>query len=197
MKMIFEFTIASATLLTFPALAGHGGADEGPKVLTEFVRSEKSPRNSEGDVVELRDGRLLIVYSQYYADAANKFAGGHDNASARIVACESADGGRTWSAPRTVAEKGATDLNVMSASFLRLKDGALALFYLVKRSSFDCRPAMRVSRDEGRTWSAPSLCIADADARYYVMNNARAVSVGGRILLPLARHNPVKKNGRT
>ena len=33
-------------------------------------------------------------------------------------------------------------MNVMSVSLLRLKSGAIAMFYLVKDSLTDCRPMM-------------------------------------------------------
>jgi len=42
----------------------------------------------------------------------------------------------------------------MSVSLLRLQNGEIALFYLLKNSEQDCRPVMRLSRDEGTTWSA-------------------------------------------
>ena len=41
--------------------------------------------------------------------------------------------------------------NVMSVSLERLPGGEIALFYLVKNSLVDCRPSMRISRDEAKT----------------------------------------------
>lgn len=164
--------------------------DAVPAVLAEFAKSDEHPRNSEGDVVRLRDGRLLVVYSHFYKDASSEFAdGGSDNSSAELVLTESADGGKTWLKMRTAVRKDKGALNVMSASFLRLGDGRLALFYLNKVSSADCRPVMVVSSDEGATWSAPVCCVAEGDKGYYVLNNARAVRLrSGRIALPLAFH---------
>lgn len=164
--------------------------DAVPAVLTEFAKSEAHPRNSEGDVIGLHDGRLLVVYSHFYRDSTSRHAdGGDDDSSAELVLTESADGGRTWSPMRTAVRKGEGTLNVMSTSFLRLGDGRLALFYLNKISSADCRPVMVVSSDEGATWSAPVDCVDVRDKGYYILNNARAVRLkSGRIALPLALH---------
>jgi photosystem II stability/assembly factor-like uncharacterized protein len=50
---------------------------------------------------------------------------------------------------------------------------------------------MRYSRDEGRTWSDPAVCVPARG--YYVLNNDRAVQLRtGRIVLPVAYHPPVR-----
>jgi hypothetical protein len=78
-------------------------------------------------------------------------------------------------------------MNTMSASFLRLHDGRVALFYLVKNSFHDCRPRMRLSEDEVKTWSEPVLCIPAPG--YFVVNNDRAVQLkSGRLVVPAAYH---------
>lgn len=50
----------------------------------------------------------------------------------------SLDGGLTWSAESGTVVPNEGGLNVMRASFLRLKDGSLALFYGRKNSQTDC-----------------------------------------------------------
>jgi predicted neuraminidase len=81
----------------------------------------------------------------------------------------------------------------MSVSLFRLDSGEIALFYLRKNSLTDCRPLLRISRDEGQTWSEPTVCIEPVG--YYVLNNDRAVQLSsGRIVLPVARHNTPKQN---
>ena len=78
--------------------------------------------------------------------------------------------------------------NVMSVSLLRLSTGEIALFYLRKNSQQDCRPVVRFSHDEARTWTAPRECITD-EIGYYVLNNSRVIQLhDGRLLLPTARH---------
>ena len=81
-------------------------------------------------------------------------------------------------------------MNVMSVSLLRLQDKRIALFYMRKNSVSDCRPYLRNSSDEARSWSKPVLCIRDEG--YFVLNNDRAVQLrSGRILLPVVLHRAV------
>ena len=142
--------------------------------------SEAFPRHSEGDIVELKDGRLCLIYTRFNGGAG-------DHATADLVKLLSADGGKTWSEPEVLVRQ-TGGLNVMSVSLLRLDNGAIALFYLRKTSKEDCRPVMSLSTDEGRTWSEPIVCITD-EVGYYVMNNDRAVQLSsGRLILPVAWH---------
>ncbi len=142
--------------------------------------SIENPRNSEGDIIELKDGRLCLIYT--------RFTGGSgDHAAADLVRRISEDGGRTWSDDSIVVQHPG-GLNVMSVSLLRLRNGRIALFYLRKTSKEDCRPVMCLSTDETETWSGPSVCIAD-EVGYYVLNNDRAVQLStGRLILPVAWH---------
>ncbi|MDB5295515.1 MAG: Sialidase [Phycisphaerales bacterium] len=143
-----------------------------------------NPRNSEGDFVRLKTGRLLFVYT--------KFTGGSDDHSSAVLAARhSDDGGQTWSAADDVLVRQLGKQNVMSVSLLRLADGRIAMFYLVKNSAADCRPFVQFSSDEAATWTGPKPCTADPV--YVVLNNNRAVQLAGgkfagRIVLPVARH---------
>lgn len=140
-----------------------------------------NPRNSEGDFVRLKDGRWLFVYTHFTGGAG-------DHARAFLASRESSDDGKTWSTTdtRVVGDEGG--FNVMSVSLLRLKSGEMALFYLRKNSLQDCRPVMRLSHDEARTWSDPLECITD-HVGYYVVNNSRVIELDcGRLVLPTALH---------
>ncbi len=141
--------------------------------------SEEYPRHSEGDIIELKDGRLCLIYTRFNSKSG-------DHSPADLVQLVSADGGETWSDPQVVvAQSGG--LNVMSVSLLRLASGEIALFYLRKTSKEDCRPVMQISTDETQTWSEPTVCIPDVG--YYVLNNDRAVQLkSGRLVLPVAWH---------
>lgn len=140
-----------------------------------------NPRNSEGDFIQLKDGRWLFLYT--------RFSGGSgDHAGAVLAARTSADGGRTWSAQDRVVVTNEGGFNVMSVSLLRLRSGEIALCYLRKNSLQDCRPVLRLSRDETATWSAPIECITD-ETNYYVVNNNRVIQLSsGRLVLPAALH---------
>ncbi len=148
----------------------------------------QNPRNSEGDFIQLNDGRLLLVYTHFTG-------GGSDHAAAHLAGRYSDDGGRTWSKDDVTVVRNEGGFNVMSVSLLRLDSGEIALFYLRKNSLTDCRPLMRLSRDEGRSWSEPTLCIKPMG--YYVLNNDRAVQLStGRIILPVARHDNDPEQGK-
>ena len=137
------------------------------------------PRNSEGSFATLSSGRILFCYSQFYG-------GARDESPARIVRIHSDDQGRTWSEPVTVVENSGGN-NVMSVSLLRLASGKLAMFYCLKNSWIDCRPHLRLSTDEGETWTEARL-VQQAPG-YFVLNNDRVIQLStGRILLPLAFH---------
>lgn len=141
-----------------------------------------NPRNTEGSFVTLRDKRILFAYTRFTG-------GGGDDDAATIVGRYSSDRGRTWTSEDVPIVGREGDMNVMSVSLLRLKDGRIALFYLRKNSARDCRPYLRYSSDETRSWTDPILCIRDAG--YFVLNNDRAVQLAnGRVLLPVAQHPP-------
>lgn len=141
-----------------------------------------NPRNSEGDVVELKDGQVLLIYTHFVGGAG-------DHAKAHLASRVSADGGKTWSPEDQLVIPNEAGLNVMSVSLLRLADGRLALFYLRKNSHTDCRPQMRISTDEGKTWGEATSVIPDEDMGYYVMNNDRVVQLkDGRLIAPVAQH---------
>lgn len=186
-------------LLSLLMLAGCAGAVENqpPPVTADLAPGVErvldlppgpgNPRNSEGDFVWLRDGRLLFVYTRFTG-------GGGDDDNALLVSRESRDKGRTWSvADKTVLENEGGQ-NVMSVSLLRLGEGPLALFYLRKNGDDDCQPILRLSTDEAETWGPP-LCCTEATPGYYVVNNNRVVRLsGGRLVIPAACH--ALKGGR-
>ncbi|QDS95325.1 Carbohydrate acetyl esterase/feruloyl esterase precursor [Roseimaritima multifibrata] len=151
-------------------------------VLT-LAPSEGNPRNSEGDLIQLADGRVLHVYSRFESDAS-------DHGSATLVSRYSDDGGATWSTEDELVVANEGGMNVMSVSLLRLADDRIALFYLVKNSLTDCRPVVRFSSDEAKTWTEPVQMIPDAEVGYYVLNNDRVIQLSaGRLVAPVALHH--------
>lgn len=171
-----------AILFSLAAACSLAAADvRSPQRVLELSPRPGNPRNSEGDFIELKDGRILFIYTH--------FTGGNsDHAGAHLAARESRDGGRTWSTNDTLVVTNEGGMNVMSVSLLRLRSGPIALFYLRKNSGKDCRPLLRISRDEARTWSEPIECITD-EVAYYVLNNARVVQLAsGRLVVPVAQH---------
>lgn len=142
-----------------------------------------NPRNSEGDFIRLKDGRLMFIYTHFTG-------GGGDHEAAHLAARYSCDEGKTWTQEDEVVIPNEGGMNVMSVSLLRLHTGEIALFYLRKNSLLDCRPVLRISHDEGETWSDPIEIIPDEEMGYYVLNNDRVVQLSsGRLIAPVARHN--------
>ncbi|WP_414663606.1 sialidase family protein [Horticoccus sp. 23ND18S-11] len=152
------------------------------RAILELPPVPGNPRNSEGAFLTLRDGRLLFVYSHFLGDS------GSDHAKARLAARHSADAGETWSAdtfiPIPQEEKA---MNVMSVSLLRMANGDLGLFYLLRFSWHEMRMWLQRSSDDGRTWGEPINCMPAGG--YYVVNNDRVIRLkSGRIVIPAARH---------
>lgn len=153
---------------------------QGKQIALRLEPGENNPRNSEGDFIKLKDGKLLFVYTHFTESSG-------DYSKAHLASRVSADGGKTWSPEDKIVLENEGGINVMSVSLLRLQDGRIALFYLRKNSHTDCIPMMRVSSDETLTWSEPVECVSDT--AYYVLNNDRAIQLkSGRILLPVACH---------
>ncbi|GIW94412.1 MAG: hypothetical protein KatS3mg110_2453 [Pirellulaceae bacterium] len=175
--------VVGAFVLEPTESSAQDGAPPGaPQVVLQLAPGPDNPRNSEGDFLWLRGGRLMFAYSRFEGGR-----GDHDRAV--IAARYSSDQGRRWTDSDRVLVAAEGRWNVMSVSLVRLPDGRIAMFYLRKNSLEDCRPVMRVSRDEGDTWSEARECIQD-QVGYYVMNNDRAyLSSSGRLILPVALHN--------
>ena len=145
------------------------------------------PRNSEGDLVVLKDGTLLVAWTDFYGGVSSDFA------LARISGIKSTDAGRTWGTPFTLVEN-TGGLNIMSVSFLRLQNGEILFFYCIKNSKTDLKLMVRRSSDEAKTWSEPMTVTPEVG--YNVMNNARAVLLNdGRIICPVASTEEAIRKG--
>ena len=152
---------------------------------------EKNPRNGEGSLLRLRDGRILYAYTQYYGDSWQ------DHATARVAAYYSSDEGETWHDGGILIEKDADALNIMSVSLMRMRNGDLGLLFLRKSMKGDdllCMPYLVRSADEGKTFGTPVPCFAEDG--YYVVNNDRLIRLkNGRLLIPAAYHGAAGNRG--
>ncbi len=161
---------------------GQADSDEGFRLVV-CPASDNNPRNSEGDIVVLRDGTLLLAWS--------RFSGRADHAQAVIAAKKSRDDGRTWG-DEFVLQENIGEQNVMSVSILRLHSGKILFFFLVKNGPDDLHIFMRSSTDEAKTWTEPKQ-VSTAEG-YHVMNNARVIQLSsGRILAPVAFSKNIRK----
>jgi hypothetical protein len=92
--------------------------------------------------VECAGGSLLVhVRNHNKADAGE------------TLQCESRDGGRTWTEPRSIGVWG------LPSHLLRLRDGRLLMSYGHRRAPLGNQA--RLSADDGRTWSEPLLLSTD------------------------------------
>lgn len=141
--------------------------------------TETSPRQSEADILELKDDRLLLAYTDFYTKGKNDFS------PSRISGKLSPDKGRTWTDPFIIQENIAK-INGMEPTLLRLGSGEIALFYIHKNSKTDCKPYLKKSRDDGKTWSE-AVCMT-RESGYHIMNNDRVIKLNsGRLLAPVAK----------
>jgi len=147
-----------------------------------------NPRNGEGDFVTLKDGRILFIYSRFSGDVMS------DHSPADLVSRYSTDQGKTWSQDDELVVPSEGDMNVMSVSLLRLPNGNIALFYMRKNSLEDCLISMRISEDESKSWSEPTLVISDLNGYFVTICDRVIVLKSGRILVPVSRHNEPGSN---
>ncbi len=143
-----------------------------------------NPRNGEGSFVRLKNNAIMFGYTEFVGDDWD------DDATARISAVFSYDEGETWQDKKVLFEKPRGSKNIMCLSFLRLGNGDIGAFYIVKNADETDTVVLVRSADEGESWSAPVRCLDCLDVQdYFVINNDRAVRLGsGRLILPLARH---------
>ena len=146
-----------------------------------------SGRNSEGAFIDLKDGRIMYVYSHFIGGESD------DWSSSSIAACFSADGGLTWTGEVilvTMEDDGLvqdmTDpRNIMSVSLLRMAGDDLGLFYVIRRGIEDTKLFLRRSDDEGATWS-DAVCCTDTPGYNVVCNDRVVRLVYGRIIAPVS-----------
>ena len=92
--------------------------------------------------VETADGRIVVQVRNH-----NKTDAGE------TLQCESSDGGKTWTAPRSMGIWG------LPSHLLRLKDDRLLMTYGHRAAPLG--NMARISRDHGRTWSEPLIVSGD------------------------------------
>lgn len=146
-------------------------------IVTAAPRNERFTRMSEGDSIELNDGRILLIYMEFSGD-------GSDIAKTRFAAIESADGGKSWGAHRVVAETGPDELNVFSPNLIRAADGAILLVFM---RQFGHTPHVATqyvwkSSDEGRSFKPVSEFAVRG--HFSLCNAVVKRHSSGRLLLP-------------
>jgi len=155
------------------------------RVVLSFARDEKYCRHSEGDFIRLKDGGILFIYTRFKGKKAG------DAAPADLAKRVSYDNGETWTEAEEIVPASMFGVqNIMSVSMLRMLDGDIGLFFIIKQApGFKNRPILMRSSDEGKTFRFVCEC---GPEEYWVrmgMNNARVIRLSsGRIVYPLAIH---------
>ncbi len=155
----------------------------GKKVLL-LETSNINLRNGEGSFIKLSDGSILFGFTEFIGCTRE------DEENARISAVVSKDSGETWSDRFMLFEKPEGSVNIMSLSFLRMKNGDIGAFYIIKNKNGTDKIVFRRSADDCRTWTEPVNCTDCLEIQdYYILNNDRVIMLeNGRIILALARH---------
>ena len=145
--------------------------------------SETNPRNGEGAFLRMKDGSVVYLFTEYVGETWS------DHANARITKVVSYDEGETWSERSVLLEKPAGSKNIMSLTLLRMANGDVGLFYILKHADGTDSIILLRSADEMQSWSEPVDCTAPLEKSYYVLNNDRVIrTAAGRLLMPLGKH---------
>ena len=148
-------------------------------------------RMGEGAMIRTKDGAILFAYTKYESNR-------HDHGTAQIAARCSYDEGEHWGEEFILLTRENDDINIMSVSLMRMRNGDLGMFYLRKWDKDGlvlCTPMLRRSEDEGKRWSEAIRC-SDIDD-YIVVNNDRVIRTeSGRLLIPAAIHSAAVATGK-
>lgn len=157
------------------------------RTVTVARSSSDYTRKGEGDVIELRDGRLLLVYMEFAGD-------GDDYAPTRIVSMISADGGMSWGGHRVLTTTSPGDVNVFSPNLIRALDGGILLLFMRNHTLHPSLTTLHMWRsdDEGESFQPQVEFFA---GQYCNLCNAVVKRLSsGRLLLPVSYpEDPVGK----
>lgn len=146
-------------------------------IVTVAESTKDFTRKSEGDVIELKDGRIFIAYMEFSGD-------GSDYATTRIVRKISSDGGLIWQDHQVLYETFPGDVNIYSPNLIRSLDGGILLFFMRQHTTHPRTTTMVTykSLDEGKTFQ---LYSEFAEHKEYSLCNAVVKRLAsGRLLLP-------------
>ena len=145
------------------------------RIVTVAASTPDATRKGEGDVIELEDGRLLLVYMEFSGT-------GSDFAKTRLVAQESADHGQTWRHHRVVTNTLEGDMNVYSPNLIRAKDGGILLMFMRQHRPGSLTIHVWKSTDEGQAFDPFAEAAGGSDLALCNATVKRLAS--GRLLLP-------------
>ncbi len=181
------------TILLFVSMTTLGVRGEDGRAFELIVAPAtlENPRNDHQLIFKMKDGRLLLAWSEYYVNRPSRIArtaytgkgGSPILDSRRISARISEDRGRSWS-DKFVLQVDQYPLNVRGGgNLLRLASDEILFFYGIMYSPQDMRIYMKRSSDECETWTEPVRI--STRTGFHWINHDRVVRLSsGRILVP-------------
>lgn len=148
---------------------------------------EGNPRNSEGSFLRLEDGRIAFAYSRYIGNSWD------DHAACCISVVYSNDNGNSFDTENfevLVRAEEYGEQNVMSVSLVRMHNGDIGLFYLLKEDG-GMRTQYRMRRYKGdfAHFCGEVSCLPQHLPGYYVVNNDRVQTLSdGTWIFPASLH---------
>ncbi|OYT31323.1 MAG: hypothetical protein B6U94_03575 [Thermofilum sp. ex4484_79] len=108
-----------------------------------LIEADKEhPRKGEGDIIVLKDGNLLLGFSEFYG-------GSSDFSPARIVGMKSHDNGESWSEP-FILQENIGKCNVMTLISIPLEGRRADI--VDEKFQYRAPLSLAISKDEGETW---------------------------------------------
>ncbi|MEV0718224.1 sialidase family protein [Asanoa sp. NPDC050611] len=154
-RLLRRVSVALLAPVTVLAAVGSpaAAAAESPGTPTDPVivaPAESGKRAFFGDMIKLKDGRLLVAYRESVA---------HINQDGRIMVVQSQDQGHTWSTPRVAID---TPIDDRDPKLMQMRDGTVLMnFFRTDWTGYPGRPVTLVgtfvtrSTDTGASWSEP------------------------------------------
>lgn len=147
-----------------------------------------NPRNDHQMIFRLKKGRLLFVWSEYYADSPSHIQNSpsskgkfFDVKPCRISARISSDNGASWQ-PKFTLMKNQWKNNVKHPNLIRTKSGEVLFFCVGWDSMAQRNVFLRRSNDDCETWSEIQQI---SKSGFHGNNHGRAITLkSNRILLP-------------
>ncbi|MEO6181579.1 MAG: sialidase family protein, partial [Verrucomicrobiota bacterium] len=142
------------------------------------------PRHDHQLIFPLKDGRLMLVWSEYYLreKSVSNAPPSTDDAPCRISAKTSDDHGRSWGEP-FVFQENTGKLNVKHPNLLRLPSGDVLFFYTEWNSRSNRAVFFRRSSDDCKNWGPPQR-LSPAKGITNINNDHVLRLRSGRIVLP-------------
>ena len=169
--MKLRILVSAVGILLFAAVSAFGeGLFEKVHVL-QWPKRAHGYRGSMGDLIQLKDGSLLMSYTQ-------------DG----IKGIKSADQGKTWGEPFALVAnpKPPVKGSIAAPGFLRLANGEILMSYIYTThpsTPYYGHNYYRRSADEGKTWTEqfcmnphPGYCIIHND-RFLTLSTGRIVAI--------------------